>query len=248
MIRAVIVDDEPLGREGIRLCLREESDVSIVGEAADGIRAAALITHVRPDLVFLDVQLPLMDGFGVLDTVAAQWLPVVVFATAYDRYAIRAFEVHAIDYLLKPFTRERFQSALVRAREQLAARNGHDARRRLLQLLAERAEVEGQIQRFVVRSGEGYALVKTSDVTSVQAQGNYVRLTTSAGSHLLRLTMAEVEKRLNSRQFARIHRSAIVNIDCVREIIPTWRGDFEVLLTDGQKLRMSRHFKERLLP
>jgi two-component system LytT family response regulator len=248
MIRTLIVDDEPLAREGIRLHLRDDPDVSIVGEAADGNRAVALMAELRPDLVFLDVQMPVMDGFAALDAVAPRWLPVVVFVTAYDRYAIKAFEVHALDYLLKPFTRARFRAALTRAKEQLAARDSAASRRRLLELLAARVKSEEQVQRFVVRSGEGYALVKASEVSSVLAEGNYVRLTTASGAHMMRMTMADVERRLDQKQFARIHRSAIVNIDCIRTIRPAWRGDFEVLLTDGQKLRMSRHYKDRLLP
>ena len=165
----------------------------------------------------------------------------------YDRYAIKAFEVHAIDYLLKPFTRERFQGALARAKEQIAARGSHESQRRLLELLAARLAAEGQTRRFVVKSGEGYALVKASEISSFQAQGNYVRLTTPSGSHLMRMTMADVEARLDPKQFARIHRSTLVNIDCIHEITPAWRGDFEVLLTDGQRFRMSRHFRDRLL-
>jgi two-component system LytT family response regulator len=247
MIRALIVDDEPLAREGIRLHLRGDDDVSVVGEAADGRRAAALIEETRPDLVFLDVQMPVLDGFGALEAVDPGAVPVVVFATAYDRYAIKAFEVHAIDYLLKPFTRERFNAALARAKEQVAARGGHESRRRLLELLAARLEAEGKTARFVIKSGEAYSLVRASDISSFQAQGNYVRLTTSSGSHMMRMTMADVEKRLDAKQFARIHRSTVVNIDCITEIRPAWRGDFEVLLADGQKLRMSRHFRDRLL-
>ena len=155
--------------------------------------------------------------------------------------------MHAIDYLLKPFTRERFHHALARAKEQLAARGSHDARRKLLELLAERLDAEVQARRFVARAGDGYTLVKPTEIVSVQAQGNYVKVIAGSGSHMMRMTMAEVEKRLDPRRFARIHRSAMVNIDCVREITPAWRGDFEVLLTDGQRIRMSRHFRDRLL-
>jgi two-component system LytT family response regulator len=248
VIRALIADDEPLAREGLRIHLRDDPDVTIVGEAADGRRAAAMIAELGPDLVFLDVQMPGMDGFAALDALPGDRLPVVVFVTAYDRYAIKAFEVHALDYLLKPFTRTRFQAALTRAKEQVAARGSHEARRRLLELLAARLEIEGRMQRFVVKSGEGYALVKSGEVSSFHAQGNYVRLTTGAGSHMIRMTMTDLEKRLDPREFARIHRSTMVRIDSIRAITPAWRGDFEVLLADGQRLRMSRHFRDRLLP
>ena len=248
MIRAVVVDDEPLAREGLKLHLADHKDVSIVGEAGDGQRAVTMIAALRPDLVFLDVQMPTLDGFQVVEAVAAACLPTIVFVTAFDQYAIRAFEVHAIDYLLKPFTPDRFAAALSRARDEIAARGSHDSRRRLLQLIAERAGATTHLQRFVIKSGEGYRLVPAADVASFEAQGNYVRLTTRKGHHLLRITMAELEKRLDPRRFARIHRSTMVNIDRIKEITPAWHGDFEVLLTDGQRLRLSRNFRERLLP
>lgn len=247
MIRVLIVDDEPLAREGVRLHLAREGDVIIVGEAADGRRAASMITSLKPDLVFLDVQMPMLDGFQVVEAVASAFLPTVVFVTAYDQYAIRAFDVHALDYLLKPFTPERFQVSMRKAREEIAARGSHDSRRRLLELIAERAESSAHLQRFVIKSGEGYRLVPSADVVSFEAQGNYVRLTTPAGQHLLRITMAELERRLDPKRFARIHRSTMVNIDRIKEITPAWHGDFEVLLTDGQRLRLSRNFRERLL-
>jgi two-component system LytT family response regulator len=248
MIRALVVDDEPLAREGLKLHLVQQKEVGIVGEAGDGRRAAALITSLKPDLVFLDVQMPTLDGFQVVEAVAATWLPTIVFVTAYDQYAIKAFEVHAIDYLLKPFTAERFAAALRKAREEIAARGSHDSRRRLLQLIAERAGAAAHLQRFVIKSGEGYRFVPAAEVASFEAQGNYVRLKTGKGQHLLRITMAELEKRLDPRRFARIHRSTMVNIDRIKEITPAWHGDFEVLLTDGQRLRLSRNFRDRLLP
>ena len=248
LMRVVIVDDEPLAREGLRLHLGRETDVSIVGEAADGRRAVALIPSLQPDLVFLDVQMPLLDGFEVVDALATTCLPTIVFVTAHDKYAIKAFDVHALDYLLKPFSVERFQAAMDKAREEIAARGSHDSRRRLLELIAERAGATDHLQRFVVRAGEGYKLVPAADVASFEAQGNYVKLTTGTGQHLLRITMSELERRLDPKRFARIHRSTMVNIDRIKEITPAWHGDFEVLLHDGQRLRLSRNFRERLLP
>ena len=248
VIRALVVDDEPLAREGVKLHLGRETDVVIAGEAADGRRAASMITSLKPDLVFLDVQMPILDGFQVVEAVAPAYLPTIVFVTAYDQYAIRAFEIHAIDYLLKPFTPERFGTAMNKAREEISARGSQDSRRRLLELIAERAGPAAHLQRFVIKSGEGYRLVPAVDVASFEAQGNYVRLRTGAGHHLLRITMAELEKRLDPKRFARIHRSTMVNIDRIKEITPAWHGDFEVLLTDGQKLRLSRNFRDRLLP
>jgi two-component system LytT family response regulator len=248
LIRVLIVDDEPLAREGVRLHLSRETDVVIAGEASDGGRAVAMISSMKPDLVFLDVQMPVLDGFEVVETIAATFLPTIVFVTAYDQYAIKAFEVHALDYLLKPFTVERFQAAMAKAREEIAARGAHGSRRRLLQLIADRAGASAHLQRFIIRSGEGYRLVPASEVVSLEAQGNYVRIRTEAGQHLLRITMAELEKRLDPQRFARIHRSTMVSIDRIKEITPAWHGDFEVLLADGQRLRLSRNFRQRLLP
>lgn len=248
MIRTVIADDEPLAREGLRLHLAKERDIAIAGEATDGQRAVSLITSLKPDLVFLDVQMPLLDGFDVVEAIAPACLPSIVFVTAYDQYAMRAFEVHALDYLLKPFTADRFEAAVRKAREEIQARGADQSRRRLLELIADRAGTSAHLQRFVVRSGEGFRFVPAAEVAAFEAQGNYVRLRTGTGQHLLRITMAELEKRLDPRRFARIHRSTMVNIDRIKEITPAWHGDFEVLLHDGQRLRLSRNFRERLLP
>ena len=248
LIRAAVVDDEPLAREGLKLHLAQHTDVEIVGEAADGRRAVSLVASLKPDLLFLDVQMPLLDGFEVVEALSASHMPVIVFVTAFDRYAMKAFEVHAIDYLLKPFTGERFRAAMARAREEIDAVGSSDSRKRLLELIAERAGEAAHLQRFVIKCGEGYRLVPATDVASFEAQGNYVRLTTGSGHHLLRITMAELEKRLDPKRFARIHRSTMVNIDRIKEITPAWHGDFEVHLHDGQRLRLSRNFRDRLLP
>ena len=247
-IRTLVVDDEPMARERIVSLLAQEPDVDVVGQCADGGEAVAAIQNLSPDLVFLDVQMPAADGFGVLRQIKREQMPMVVFVTAYDQYAIRAFEVHAVDYLLKPFTAERFAAALARAKEEILARGSQDSRRRLLQMIADRASATSHLQRFVIRAGEGYRLVPAADVASFEAQGNYVRLKTGNGQHLLRITMAELERRLDPKRFARIHRSTMVNIDRIKEITPAWHGDFEVLLTDGQRLRLSRNFRDRLLP
>ena len=248
MIRALIVDDEPLAREGLKLHLAKDKEVTVVGEAGEGRRAVTMIASLKPNLVFLDVQMPGLDGFQVVAAIDPAHLPTVIFATAYDQYAIKAFEVHAIDYLLKPFSAERFAAALCKAKEDISARGSQDSRRRLLELIADRAGAAAHLHRFVIKSGEGYRFVPAADVASFEAQGNYVRLKTGNGQHLLRITMAELEKRLDPRRFARIHRSTMVNIDRIKEITPAWHGDFEVLLTDGQRLRLSRNFRDRLLP
>jgi two-component system LytT family response regulator len=246
-IRALIVDDEPLAREGIRLHLSRHRDIEIVGEAGDGDEAVALIDDLKPDLLFLDVQMPALDGFAVLESIANSHLPVVVFVTAYDQYALRAFDTHAFDYLLKPFPAARFDEALGRARGEIASRGSDATRRRLLELLAARA-VENYVTRFVVRHGERYLLVKADDVHSFEASGNYIRLRTDRGSYMVRMTMGELEKKLDPSRFARIHRSTVVNIERIKDITPAWHGDFEVQLADGHRLRLSRNFRERLLP
>ena len=248
MIRTLIADDEPLARDGVRLHLERHANVSIVGEAADGQEAVAMIADLRPDLLFLDVQMPSLDGFGVLDAIAGGYLPSVVFVTAYDHYAIRAFDVHALDYLLKPFTAARFDAALGRARDEIVSNGAQGIRRRLLELIAARGLDSRYLTRFVVRQGERHLLVRTDEIQSFEANGNYIKLRTPEGSYLIRMTMAELEKKLDPSHFARIHRSTVVNINRIREITPAWHGDFEVHLADGQKLRLSRNFRERLLP
>jgi two-component system, LytTR family, response regulator len=213
-MRAIVVDDEPLARQGICLHLRRHPHVTVVAEARDGEEAATLIAEHRPDLVFLDVQMPGLDGFEVLEAVAPTYLPVVLFVTAHDRYALRAFDVHAFDYLLKPFSPERFDEALLRAEKEVSSRGADETRRRLLTLLAERTAASPYLKRFIVRH----------------------------------MTMAELERKLDPARFARIHRSSVVNIEQIKEITPAWHGDFEVHLADGQRLRLSRNFRERLLP
>jgi two-component system LytT family response regulator len=247
MIRTVIADDEPLAREGIRLRLARHPGIRIVEEADDGDKAVEVITRLRPDLVFLDVQMPGLDGFGVLDAIADVHLPVIIFVTAYDKYAMKAFDVHAVDYLLKPFTPERFSEALERAREDISARGARDARRRLLELLASRSLDTRYQTRFMVRDGERYVFVRAGDVQAFEANGNYIRMRTAAGSYMVRMTMAELEKKLDPARFARIHRSAVVNIDRIERITPAWHGDFEVRLAGGHQLRLSRNFRDRLL-
>ena len=247
-MRAIVADDEPLARQGIRLHLRRHPHVSIVAEARDGEEAATLIAEHKPDLVFLDVQMPGMDGFEVLDAVAPTYLPVVLFVTAHDQYALRAFDVHAFDYLLKPFSPERFDEALVRTEGEVASRDADQTRRRLLKLLAGRAAAAPFLKRFIVRRGERYLLVRVDDVHSFEAHGNYIKLRTNDGNHMLRMTMADLERKLDPARFARIHRSTVVNIEQIKEITPAWHGDFEVHLADGQRLRLSRNFRERLLP
>ena len=255
MIRTLVVDDEPLAREGIRVRLAVERDVEVVGEAADGPAAVEAIRRLLPDLVMLDVQMPGMNGFEVLARVAGDCLPAVVFVTAYDSYALRAFEVHALDYLLKPFTAARLHEAVARARESLE-RDGDRADLDAMLHLIEERERSGDLpgdrrpglaRRWALRDGERWLMLRADEVDWIEAAANYVRFHARGTAFLLRGTMAALEATLDPRQFARIHRSTIVNLDRVREVRPEWHGDFDVVLTGGQVLRMSRRYRQALL-
>lgn len=247
-IRALVVDDEPLAREGVTVRLQGEPDIAIVGEAADGPDAVHAICTLQPELVFLDVQMPGMNGFDVLRQSAGVHLPVVVFVTAYSEYALEAFTVHALDYLLKPIDPARFQEALERARREIA-RGDRPSAARVGALLGATAEApRAGLGRLVARDGERYVLVKPQDIDWIQAAANYVRLHVGARVYQMRGTMNDLEARLDARQFARIHRSTIVNIDRIKDIAPEWHGDYDVTLTTGEVLKLSRTYRDRLLP
>jgi two-component system, LytTR family, response regulator len=255
MIRTLIVDDEPLARDAVRTRLGGEPGVEVVGEAGDGPQAVEMIGVLLPDLVFLDVQMPEMDGFEVLDRVASRHLPVVIFVTAHDQFAVRAFDRHALDYLLKPFSRERFQEALRRARIELERGEEREAPGRitgLLDAVRPGAGADGaaptRLTRFVARERDGFVLIPAGEVDWIEAAGNYVQLHAGAARHLVRETMKGLEARLDPDRFARIHRSAIVNIDRVRAIRSDGQGDFEVTLASGAVVPMSRGHRRRLLP
>jgi two-component system, LytTR family, response regulator len=254
VIRVLVVDDEPLARRGVRTRLEREADVEVVGEAEDGPQAVEAIRRLNPDVVFLDVQMPGLNGFEVLEQLAAGEWPMVVFVTAHDAHALQAFEIHALDYLLKPYSEERFQECVRRAREALARGDAPPERQRIRELLAQlEAARAGSIgaampRRFAVRDRDRIVFVKTQDLQAVEAAGNYVMLVAGTGKHLLRLTLADMEQQLDPARFARIHRSTIVNVDCVREIRPEPHGDCEVSLESGAVYRMSRAYRDKLLP
>ena len=231
-MRTIIVDDEPLARESIRVLLQHDREVRGVGEGS-GTDGAALIARTRPDLMFLDIQMPEVDGFALLDQVGPDAVPAIVFVTAYDRYALRAFEVHALDYLLKPFDDRRFNEALEHAKKR--ARGKVDPR--IAELLAERASSR---TRFLVPARKKSVVVDADQIDWVEAQDYYVSLHTGAATHLLRETMDEIEKQLDPSKFFRVHRSAIVNVDRVREVHPLFRGDCALVLADGTRLKLSR--------
>jgi two-component system LytT family response regulator len=245
-IRAVIVDDEPLARQRVRNLLEGDPDVEMVAEAADGQEAVALLEEHKPDLVFLDVQMPLLDGFGVLGAIERERMPVVIFVTAYDRYALRAFEVHALDYLLKPFDRERFNTALERAKAQVRRDRGGEVNQRLLSLLQDVQGARQPPERLVIKSAGRVYFVRVEDIDWIEAAGNYVRLHVGKEDHLLRESMGGIEARLDGRQFLRIHRSTIVNIERVRELQPAFHGDYAVILQDGTELTLSRGYRDKV--
>jgi two-component system LytT family response regulator len=248
-LRTLIVDDEPLARERVRMMLGMHDDVAVIGEVGDGQQAIDAIRQERPDLVFLDVQMPGVDGFSVLRALEGEIIPYVVFVTAYDQYALRAFEVHALDYVLKPFNAERFSQALERARNAIAKRGEADGavdKERLRSLVASLTAEQREKQRIVVKSSGRVFFVKVDDIDWIEAEGNYVRLHMGAQSHLLRETMKGMEQVLDVSQFIRIHRSTIVNADRIRELQPLFHGEYAVILRDGTRLVASRGPDNRL--
>ena len=243
MIRTLIVDDEPLAREGLRLRLAREPDVQVVGEAGSGDAAVALALEHLPDLLFLDVQMPGGDGFATLARLGEAHLPLVVFVTAFDAHAVRAFEAHALDYLLKPVQDARLSEAIRRARVELSCEGGPGARDRIAALL----EPEGEtLTRFVVRDRGRCRLVPAADVRWIATAANYLELHTGNGTCLVRMTLAEAARRLPG--FARIHRTTLVRADLVRSIEPNGQGDFRVRLDDGHELTLSRRYRGALAP
>ncbi len=245
-IRALIVEDEPLMRERLRGLLAEEPDVECVGECANGTEAVAAIDADRPDLVFLDVQMPGLDGFEVIEAVGVERMPATVFVTAYDRYALKAFEVQALDYLLKPFNRPRFREALGRARARLRQGPGPEVQELLRGLLDDVRAASRPPRRLVVRADSRITLVKPEEVDWVEAAGNYVRLHVGKDEHLLRATMDGVEAQLPAGQFVRIHRSTIVNLERIQALEPTFHGDYVIQLRDGTELPLSRTYRPAL--
>jgi two-component system LytT family response regulator len=264
-LRALIVDDEPLAREGIRVLLARDPEIEVVGECADGATAVRAVLEHEPDLLLLDVQMPEMDGFQVLRALPEEQLPVVIFITAYDHYALKAFEVHALDYLLKPFDDERFERALARAKAQRRREQIGELSRNLAALLGAyeapdrvsgartpgaahtvSAAAASYLSRLVVKSGGRIVFLDVADVDWIEAADYYVRLHTGGKTHLLRESMAALEAKLDPARFARIHRSAIVNLDRVRELQPWFRGQHAVILKDGTRLTLSRGRRSRL--
>lgn len=245
-ISVLIVDDEPPARAKVRRFLADDPEVEIAGEAGSGAEAVEAVARLAPDVVFLDVQMPGLDGFGVVDALAGGQMPHVVFVTAYDAYAVRAFEVHAVDYLLKPFSPERFAKALARVKERLHGGRDDGLDRRLRELLAMARPGPAYLERLLVQDGPRAILLDVARIDWIEAERNYVRLHVGDASHLVRGTLTALEERLDPTRFIRIHRSRIVNAERVREIHPWSHGDRLVVLHDGTELILSRRYLDRL--
>jgi two-component system, LytTR family, response regulator len=240
-IRTLIVDDELLARDRLRQLLQDEPAIEIIGECADGREAVAAIAKTSPDLVFLDVQMPELDGFGVLEAIGTGPMPVIVFVTAHDQFALRAFEVHAVDYLLKPFDGERFQKALRRAVEEVGNRDNSATRQRHAALLAAL-----QSSQLAVKSPGHVVWVKLDEIDWIGSADNYAELHIGAKSHLLRETLAALEARLAPEKFLRISRSVIVNTQRIKELHRLFYGGYELVLHDGTRLMSSRRYRNKL--
>lgn len=245
-IRTLIVDDEPPARERLRQLLRDEPRVELLGECANGREAVDAIRAQHPDLVLLDIQMPGLNGFGVLEELGAATPPAVIFVTAYDRFALQAFEVHAVDYLLKPFDRERFQTALRRAITRLEQRDAGDLNQRIRDLLADLKPGSAPVQRLAVRSTGRVVFVKVEDIDWVESADNYVNLHVGHEAYLHRETMNALEQSLPAQTFMRISRSTIVNVDRIKELQPMFHGDYTVILRNGVRLTLSRGYRDKL--
>lgn len=254
-VRAIIVDDEPAARRGVRLLLERDGGVEIVGEAAGGAEAVELLRREKPAIAFLDVQMPGCDGFGVLGQFAPVELPAVVFVTAYDEHALRAFEFNAVDYLLKPYDDVRFSAALARAKEEVRRRQTDSVNSQLTQLLDYLRQNAGAVapvrdeatgDRILVKSSGEIFFLKADEIDWIEAEGDYMKFHVAGRAHLMRETMARLEARLDPKRFVRIHRSTIVNIDRLRKLTPSFAGEYAVVLHDGTKLKLSRGYHERI--
>ena len=245
-IRALVIDDEPLARGLIREMLQSDPEADIVGECANGCDAISSIRALSPDLIFLDVQMPELGGFEVLESLKDGELPAIIFVTAYDQYAVRAFEVHALDYLLKPFDRQRFGVAWERAKSRLFEGEVNRGDRRVLSLLEELRAGPQYIDRLVIKAEGRIFFLDVEDIHYIEAEGNYVGVHNGKKAYLLRETIGRLESQLNPKEFLRIHRSAIVRIDKIKELQPWFHGEYRVILDGGKQLMLSRNYRAKL--
>jgi two-component system LytT family response regulator len=245
-IRALLVDDEPLARKRLRELLKDDSGTIVIGECSNGMETVAAVSELRPDLIFLDVQMPGMDGLAVSETLRGPQSPLVIFVTAYENYAVKAFDVQAVDYLLKPFDRARFTQALQRAKDRLREKRHDDVNRRILDLLSEIKDKPQYLDRLVIKNNERVFVLKTDEIDWIEAEGNYVRVHFGSQSSLIRETLSNLAAQLDPRKFPRIHRSRLVNIDHIQELQPWSHRDWRIILRGGAELRLSRNYRDQL--
>lgn len=255
-IRTIIIDDEPLAREKIRTFLEAEDDIEVIGECKNSTEAIASIKDLKPHLIFLDIKMPGMNGFEMLENLNLKILPAIIFTTAYDKYALKAFEVHALDYLLKPFDRDRFQLTLNRARKHLSSKQIEDNNNKILEALndlkerkVEEKEVsksDKYLEKIVIKTSDKIYFMKTSELEWLEASGNYIKLFANGASHLTRDTMNAMEKKLNPEKFVRIHRSVIINSDFIKELKPWFNGEYEVYMKNKTKFISGRTYKSNI--
>ena len=246
MIRVLVADDQPMARDRLVSLLAAEPGVELAGTASSGEEAVDQILQAAPDLVFLDLQMPGMNGFEVIEAVGVERMPPTVFVTAYDEYAVRAFEVQALDYLLKPFGRHRFQAALARARKYLSREKQGEMADRLAELLRTGRPAHGSGERLLVKSGGRISFVDVGQIDWVEAEGNYVRIYAAGQVYLMRETMTNLIERIGAQQFFRIHRSRIVNVKRVKDLLIAGGGEYHVMLFDGTRLGLSRLYRDAL--
>ena len=245
LIRALIVDDEPLARQRIALLLKEEPDIQLLGECGSGGEALAVIQRESPDLLFLDVQMPGMDGFALLSEIPTGQLPAIIFVTAFDQHALKAFEVQALDYLLKPFTTSRFRETVQRARARLATHPKDDSLAKAIMALTGRGpDGNNYLTRLSVKTPGRIIFIKTAQITCIEAAGNYVAALVGKETHIIRDTIIGLEEKLDPDKFLRISRSAIVNLDGIKELLPDVQGQHIVVLHNGKRLTMTRGLRE----
>ena len=245
-IKALITDDELLARKFIRRMLKQDPEVEIVGECSNGKEAVEMIKQHKPDVVFLDIQMPEMNGFAVLEALGPEHLPEIVFTTAYESYAIRAFEIHALDYLLKPFDQVRFKAALKHVKEQFSSHPQRESRLQLGALLENLRASPAHLDRIIIKADGRITFLNTREIDWIEADDKYVHLHIGKGTRMVRQTLSAMEAELDPRRFVRIHRSAIVNVERIKELQPLFSGEHSVLMENGTKLTLSRNYKEKL--
>jgi two-component system LytT family response regulator len=245
-IRAVISDDEALSRVRIRNLLKHHPEVEVIAECADGLQTVDAVIKNKPDLLFLDIQMPGLTGFQALKKLQPNQMPLVIFVSAYDQYTLKAFEVHALDYILKPFKRKRFEESLTWAKMQLSQNSSENITMRALSILDELERTKNYVDRFAVKTNGRVSLIRAEEVDWIQAEDNYIRIHQRKESFLIRYKIGSIEEKLNPRQFIRIHRGAIVNIDRIQELQQVFHRDYQVILQDGTKLPLGRNYRQKL--